>query len=272
MSEEEHDTADEAQRVTVERRGHVLLFGLNRADKMNAVDQAMVGQLNAAYTLLETEDEFRCGVLFAHGPNFTSGLNLAYFAERWERGENPFAPSEGQIDPWGLVGRPRRKPVVCAVQGRCYTLGIELLLAADVRIGAEGTRFAQLEVQRGIYPVGGATLRFAQEVGWGNAMRWLLTGDEYGAAEALRIGLLQEVVPLGEQLERALAIADRIAAAAPVGVRATRDSARQTLEEGYQAALRRMIPDLAHMLRTTQDAKEGVRSFIERRAAVFSGP
>jgi enoyl-CoA hydratase len=262
---------DEAQRVTVERRGHVLLLGLNRADKANAFDQAMVDQLGAAYTVLETEDALRCGVLFAHGPHFTAGLNLAYFAEHWEKGENPFAPSEGQVDPWGLVGRPRRKPVVCAVHGRCYTLGIELLLAADVRIGAEGTRFAQLEVQRGIYPVGGATLRFAQEVGWGNAMRWLLTGDEYDAAEALRIGLVQEVVPPGKQLDRALAIAERISVAAPAGVRAIRDSARQALEEGYQAALGRMLPHLTHILRTTQDSQEGVLSFIERRAAVFTG-
>jgi enoyl-CoA hydratase/carnithine racemase len=128
-----------------------------------------------------------------------------------------------------------------------------------------------LEVQRGIYPVGGATLRFAQEVGWGNAMRWLLTGDEYDAAEALRIGLLQEVVPLGKQLDRALAIAERISVAAPAGVRAIRDSARQALEEGYQAALQRVLPHLTQMLRTTQDSQEGVRSFIERRAAVFIG-
>src|SRR3984885_13624400 len=84
-------------------------------------------------------------------------------------------------------------PLVAAAHGWCMTLGIELLLAADVRIAATGTRFAQLEVQRGIYPFGGATLRLPREAGWGNAMRWLLTGDEFDAAEAHRIGLVQQV-------------------------------------------------------------------------------
>ena len=79
------------------------------------------------------------------------------------------------------------------MQGWCLTLGIELLLAADIRIAAAGTRFAQLEVQRGIYPFGGATIRLPRHTGWGNAMRWLLTGDEFDADEALRIGLVQEV-------------------------------------------------------------------------------
>lgn len=263
--------SEERKRVTVERQGPLLMIGLNRPKKYNAFDQQMVEELNAAYTELEGEEGLRCGVLYAHGDNFTAGLDLAYFSERWSEGANPFAPEEGRIDAWGLVGAPRRKPVVCAAQGRCYTLGIELLLAADVRVVAAGTRFAQLEVQRGIYPVGGATLRFAQEVGWGNAMRWLLTGDEYGAEEALRIGLVQEVVPEGEQRDRAVAIAERIAEAAPLGVYLTRDNARRRLEEGYAAALKRMVPDLTDLLRSSEDAKEGVQSFRERRKAVFTG-
>ena len=107
------------------------------------------------------------------------------------------------------------------------TLGIELLLAADIRIAAAGTRFTQLEVQRGIYPFGGATIRLPAIAGWGNAMRWLLTGDEFDAAEAHRIGLVQEVADdaaaaLARAREIAQTIADR---AAPLGVRATLASA-----------------------------------------------
>src|SRR4051812_50050127 len=99
------------------------------------------------------------------------------------------------------------------------TLGIEVLLAADIRIASADTRFAQLEVQRGIYPFGGATTRLPREAGWGNAMRWLLTGDEFDAAEALRIGLGQEVVAPGDHLDPALGLAERIAnRAAPPGV------------------------------------------------------
>ena len=103
------------------------------------------------------------------------------------------------------------------------------MLACDVRVAARDTRFGQIEIKRGIYPVGGATLRMPRELGWGNAMRWLLTGDELGAEEALRIGLVQELVEPGEQLERALALGERIAAQAPLGVRATLASARLAL-------------------------------------------
>lgn len=114
-----------------------------------------------------------------------------------------------------------------AVQGLCFTLGIELILAADIAVAAEGTRFAQIEIKRGIFPFGGATLRFHQRAGWGNAMRWLLTGDEFDAREAWRMGLVQEVVEPGRQHERALAIAETVARQAPLGVQATLASARQ---------------------------------------------
>ena len=124
------------------------------------------------------------------------------------------------------------------------TLGIELLLAADIRIAATGTRFTQLEVQRGIYPFGGATIRLPREAGWGNAMRWLLTGDEFDAAEAHRIGLVQEVADdaaaaLARAREIAHTIADR---AAPLGVRATLASAPPGPRAGEAAAIERLRP------------------------------
>ena len=95
----------------------------------------------------------------------------------------------GSIDPLSLRPPIRTKPLVCAVQGICFTLGIELMLAADIVIAADDCRFAQIEVKRGIMPTGGATVRMVERAGWGNAQRYLLTGDEFGAAEALRLGL-----------------------------------------------------------------------------------
>src|SRR6202011_3363484 len=115
-------------------------------------------------------------------------------------------PDDGR-DPWRLDGA-WTTPLIAVAHGWCMTLGIELLLAADIRIAAAGTRFTQLEVQRGIYPFGGATIRLPREAGWGNAMRWLLTGDEFDAAEAHRIGLVQEVTEPGKELERAVALAE----------------------------------------------------------------
>src|SRR5262249_20052163 len=193
--------------ITRERRGSVLLIGVNRVAKRNAFDLAMLNDLARAYGEMERDDEVRCGVLFAHGEHFTGGLDLAQVAPALLQGET-LAPPEGGIDPFGLHGAPRTKPLVCAIQGICLTLGIELALAADIRIATADARFAQIEIKRGIYPFGGATIRFSREVGWGNAMRYLLTGDEFGAEEALRIGLVQEVVPVGQQLTRAIALGE----------------------------------------------------------------
>lgn len=126
-------------------------------------------------------------------------------------------------------------------------------------------------MRRGIYPFGGATIRFPHEAGWGNAMRWLLTGDEFDTAEALRIGLVQEVVEPGAQVDRAVELARRIADdAAPLGVRATLASARRALDDGPRAAAARLTTDVATLF-TSQDAAEGVQSFVERRPARFQG-
>jgi enoyl-CoA hydratase len=260
MSNENH--------ITTERRGHIFLVGLNRVAKRNAFTPSMVEDLGRAYAELDRDEELRCGVLFAHGDHFTGGIDLAQFAPIMEQGGRQ-TPADA-LDPLGVTGPRLSKPLVCAVQGWCLTIGIELMLAGDIRVAAADTRFSQLEVKRGIYPAGGATVRFVREAGWGNAMRYLLTGDEFGAEEALRMGLVQEVVPPGRQLERAIELANTIAAQAPLGVRATLASARLALDAGEPEALRRLAPDLVPIIQS-EDAREAVRAFVERRQAEFKG-
>jgi len=256
--------------ITTERRGHVLLIGLDRAAKRNAFTLAMLDQLALAIGALEDDPELRAGVLFAHGDHFTAGLDLADVSPRLEAdGELP-TPAGGR-QPWRLDGEPYTTPLVCAVQGWCLTIGIELMLGCDVRVAAADARFRQLEVQHGIYPFCGATLRMPREAGWGNAMRWLLTGDEFDAAEAHRIGLVQEVVPPGEQLERALAIAERIATvAAPLGVRETLLSAQAAIPAAEREAATGLQRAAVPLMRS-EDGAEGLASFLERRAARFAG-
>ncbi|HEU4726457.1 MAG TPA: crotonase/enoyl-CoA hydratase family protein [Kofleriaceae bacterium] len=253
--------------IHLERRGHVLLIGIDRVAKRNAFDLAMWDGLCRAYGELERDPEMRVGVVHAHGDHFTGGLDLPQWASMFASGK--FHIPEGGIDPVGLTSRVT-KPLVCAVQGICLTLGIELLLAADVRVAARSTRFAQIEVKRGIYPAGGATLRFPREVGWGNAMRWLLTGDEFDAAEAYRIGLVQEITEHGEQLARATALAEVIAAQAPLGVYATLASSRMALPSDEATAAARLRPDLAPLV-ASEDMQEGLRAFLERRPGRFRG-
>lgn len=255
--------------VTLERDGHVLVMGLNRPEKRNAFNVAMLADLSRAYALLEGDDDLRAGALIAHGEHFTAGLDLEDVAPYITAGRDPM-PEDGR-DPWRLDGA-WTKPVVAAAHGRCLTLGIELLLAADIRIAAADTRFAQMEVLRGIYPFGGATIRFPRQTGWGNGMRWLLTGDEFDAAEAHRIGLVQEVAPdaaaaAAKAREIAHTIADR---AAPLGVPATLASAQLARAEGDSAAVAALRPEVTRLFGTA-DAAEGVLSFVERRSARFRG-
>jgi enoyl-CoA hydratase/carnithine racemase len=255
--------------IEVEQRGHVLHVGLNRPEKRNAFTVDMLEELGRAHERLETEDELRAGVLYARGDHFTGGLDLAEVGPRLV-GEGLTWPEDAR-NPWRTDAEPWTKPVVAAVQGWCLTLGIELLLASDIRIASADTRFAQLEVQRGIYPFGGATTRLPREAGWGNAMRWLLTGDEFDAAEALRIGLVQEVTEPGKQVERAAELAERIATrSAPLGVRATLGAAQRAIREGEQAAAERLEDDVVALLQS-KDGAEGMRSFVERRPARFVG-
>jgi enoyl-CoA hydratase/carnithine racemase len=253
--------------ISLERRGHVLSIGLDRAAKRNAFDLPLWNGLCAAYGELDRDPELRVGVLHALGDHFTGGLDLPQWTGMFASGK--FAIPDGGVDPLGLTSRCT-KPIICAVQGICLTIGIELLLATDVRIAASTTRFAQIEIKRGIYPVGGATLRFPREVGWGNAMRWLLTGDEFDAAEAHRMGLVQEVVAPGEQRARATALAEVIAAQAPLGVYATLASSRHALPAAEATAAARLLPDLAPLL-ASDDMTEGLRAFVERRPGTFRG-
>ena len=257
-------------KVSVKENDHVLMIELTRSEKRNAFDFEMYRDLSLAYGELHHNSNLHCGLLFAQGDHFTAGLELNEWAPLFSKGRFPDLP-ENSIDPLGLDEENRLcKPMVIAVQGLCLTIGIELLLATDIRVAASNTRFSQLEIKRGLYPVGGGTIRLMQEVGWGNAMRYLLTGDEITAQEALRIGLVQELTEPGKQIDRALDIATTISKQAPLGVRATLASARLARTQGEKPAFARLLPDLIPIMES-EDFKEGIQSFIERREAKFKG-
>ena len=260
--------SDEKPRVTSQREGRVFHVVLDRADKMNAFDVRMLRELAEAITEYEADESLWCAVLYANGDNFTAGLDLAEVGPAIKEGAALFP--QGTVDPLNLRGPARKKPLIMAVQGWCLTIGIELLLAADIRLAAAGTRFGQIEINRGIFPFGGATIRLPEVAGWGNAMRWLLTGDRFDAAEALRIGLVQQVVAPEQLHELAIEIAHTVAKRAPLGVQATIRSARTAQYDGPAAATRELLV-IARELMDTEDAAEGVRSFLERREGEFKG-
>ena len=185
--------------VLVSTNGHIRHLQLNRAEKMNAANRQLLAELSLAYADADADAAVRVVVVSAVGPHFTAGLDLAdVLGTATESGLN-LTPTGG-IDPWGITTAPISKPVVVAVHGTCLTLGVELILASELAVADETTVFGQLEVTRGIMPFGGATTRFSQRVGWANASRYLLSGETFTAAEAHRIGLVNEVVPAGTQL------------------------------------------------------------------------
>src|SRR5699024_4285270 len=198
-------------RINYETDGYICLIGLNRADKRNAFDSHMIKQLSEALTRYENDENLRCALIYADGEHFTAGLDLMELQDKWDTGTFEF--SDNEIDPWGIGGKLRRKPVVVAVQGTCFTAGIELMLNSDVVIASDNCNFAQMEVQRGIMPFGGATVRFVAAAGWQKAMPYLLTGKNFDAQTADKLNLVSEVVSNGQEYERALTIAQEISKA-----------------------------------------------------------
>lgn len=257
-----------AGRVTREQRGDLFFIGLDRAGKRNAFDSALLTDLSLALGEYERHDEARCAVLFAHGEHFTAGLDLMELTPKLASGGFHY-PQEG-IDPWGVSGPRRTKPVVVAVQGTCWTAGIELMLNADIVVADTTARFAHLEVLRGISPAGGSTVRFTRAAGWADAMRYLLTGETFDAQQARGMRLLTEVVEPGQTLPRAIEYAQRIAKAAPLAVRATLQSAFLAQAACDEAAFSQLNAALLAQIKS-QDAREGVMAMLQKREPVFTG-
>ena len=255
-------------RITYEVQDYICLIGFNRADKRNAFDSHMIQQLSKALTSYENDNNLRCALIFAHGEHFTAGLDLMELQDKVDKGIFEF--KDDQIDPWGVGGRLRTKPVVVAIQGTCFTAGIELMLNSDVVIVSDNSNFAQMEVQRGIMPFGGATVRFVAAAGWQKAMPYLLTGKNFDAQTADKLGIVSEVVPNGDEYASALTIANEISTAAPLGVKGLLSSAQDAARNGASVALGNIhsyLPALFH----SEDAKKGAVAMVERRAAEFVG-
>ncbi len=253
-------------RVRHESAGRILKITIDNPAKRNAFVPEMMQQLSAALTLLDRDPELWAGVVCAEGAHFTAGLDMPKF---FGPGASAQPTPPENVDPFQLAN-VCRKPIVTAVQGVCFTIGIELMLAGDIVVAAEDARFCQMEAKRGIAPLAGAHFRMLTRAGWGDAMYHLLLCDEFGAAEAHRIGLVQEIVPVGQQLDRAMELAGLIAANAPLGIQATKRAARAFIAAG-EAAASAAIAEIRAAVLETEDAREGIRSFVERRPAVFRG-
>ena len=258
---------DEPGTVTMRTEGRIAVITVENEAKKNSYTPEMIEQLSAHLTAFDEDDELWAAVFCSAGEHTTAGLDMPKFF-------GPDATAKPQrddmVDPFGLGERRCRKPVIAVVQGITYTVGIEMMLAADIVVAADTARFQQLESRRGIAPLGGAHFRYLTRTGWGNVMYHLMLCEEFDAQRAREIGFVQEVVPYGRHVERALELAAKICENAPIGIRATKQAARTFIDTAEEAAIAE-IPRIRGQVFDTEDFGEGIKSFVERRPAEFRG-
>ncbi|MEV4919264.1 crotonase/enoyl-CoA hydratase family protein [Streptomyces tirandamycinicus] len=255
------------EHLTVRREGATLVLTLNRPESRNALSLPMLVGLYDAWLEADADDGVRSVVLTGAGGSFCAGMDLKALAGTGM--EAGGYRDRLKADPdlhWKAMLRHHRprKPVVAAVEGPCVAGGTEILQGTDIRVAGESAVFGLFEVRRGLFPIGGSTVRLQRQIPRTHALEMLLTGRPYTASEAQRIGLVGSVVPDGTALERALDIAGRINACGPLAVEAVKASVYETAEmtesEGLAAELSRGWP-----IFDTADAKEGARAFAEKR-------
>jgi len=252
--------------VRTERQERIFIVTLDRPEAMNSLDTEMFLELSAAWDEFERDDDLWVAVVTGAGDRaFCAGRDLVKSAadasEDWSQERH-----RARLTPDGIW-----KPTIAAVNGHCLAAGLALALACDLRIASENATFGTMAAKRGIVAGGGQTQRLARYIPFGKAMELLLTGDRIDAREAHRIGLVNEVVPLGEALPRAIELARRIAANGPLAVRAMK---RAAYEGGLEMPLReglRLEARLYAEIMRTEDAAEGQRAFAEKREPHFRG-
>ena len=256
---------------------HVALVTLDRSEKANSLDPAMLRELAAAWREIEADDEVRCAVLTGAGERvFCAGMDMVStipISQRLARGERVDEQDfEGlrSVATALLAGFDLRTPLVCAVNGHARAGGFDLMLASEIRYAVPHATFALEEVALGLYPTGNATVLLPRQIGWVHAHELLLSARPISAARAAEIGLIGRVVEPAELLSAAFETADAIAANAPLAVRETRRGVREVLgrplEEGY-----RLQEAIGRPLRKTEDAREAQRAFVEKREPRWRG-
>ncbi len=253
------------------RKGHVLLVTIDRQQAMNALDAEANREMSLIWDDFERDDDLRVAIITGAGERaFCAGADLKSLIPAQRE-----AVRDGKSDPWGFGGdlargRKMSKPIIAAVNGHCLAGGLEIALACDIRIGSPNATFGLAEVKWAIIPGAGGTQRLPRAVPLGHAVEMILTGDPVDADEALRIGLINRIVPQDQLLDSAMELAERIASRGPLAVRAARRAIFEGLGRDFEAgmALEELLFNEAIR---TEDAQEGPRAFAEKRPPKFKG-
>jgi enoyl-CoA hydratase len=255
----------------------VVTITMNRPDKRNAFNAEMLCRLCDAWDLIDGDPEIRAAILTGAGGDFSAGADLDRLVGAMMAGEPAADEFEQRIrDDLSLIYKGFLKeyrtttPLVAAVEGYCYAGGTEILQATDIRVAAEGARLGVTEVQRGLFPMGGSTVRLPRQIPYTVAMDLLLVGDPISARRAHEVGLVGHLAPDGQALERARELAGRIAANGPIAVRNIKAAvlAAECLPEP-DAYVREQ--ELGMEVMASEDAREGPRAFLEKRPPEYTG-
>jgi len=255
---------------TIEREGRVVIFTMNRPEKKNALSGDMLAGLVLGYEYIDENPDVRCAILTGAGGNFSSGADLVAMGQQSDDEKVQGVMARGNNPHWKALLRDYRlsKPLIAAVEGFAVAGGTEILQGTDIRVAGESATFGLFEVKRGLFPIGGSTVRLQRQIPRTHALEMLLTGRPYPAHEAAAIGLIGQVVPDGTALDKALEIAAQINDCGPLAVEAVKASVYATAEmtetEGLADELKRGWPVF-----DTADAKEGARAFAEKRPPVY---
>jgi len=258
----------------VERDGHLMTITLNRPARMNALSGAMLVRMYDAFVAASTDDDVRCILLTGAGGNFCSGADLKAMAGDAE-GSDPEIDVAARMaaDPelhWKALLRTYRptKPIIAAVEGVAIAGGTEILQATEIRVAGESARFGVSEARWSLYPMAGSAVRLRRQIPYTHAAEILLTGKHLSAREALEIGLVGHVVPDGQALAKARAIADVVCENGPLAVEAIVRTLHETDGLPEAAALAHEF-EYGWKVFQSEDAREGARAFKEKRKPVF---
>ena len=260
---------ESTEHLVYERRGMTAIVTMNRPEAKNALSLPMLVGMADAWAEIDGNDEIRCAILTGAGGTFCAGMDLKAMggpdAERYQH-----RMAEDPDLHWKALLRhaPLRKPLVAAVEGWAVAGGTEILQATDIRVAGAGAVFGVFEARRGLFPLGGSTVRLRRHIPYTVAMDLLLTAREMPADEALRVGLIGRVVPDGTALDHALEIAEMICANGPLAVEAIKRSVSETEGMSEQDGLAREL-EIGWPIFATDDAREGQKAFAEKRVPEF---
>ena len=264
------------EELLVEQDGHIVTITLNRPERLNAISRAMLSELSAKMVEADKDPDVRCIILTGAGRGFCSGLDLIDTSDRMDESGSVGGGSNRARQLFDLRDAPINvmwhtdTPIICAINGAAAGYGMDMTLLCDMRIMSENAKLAAVTAKRNVVPESGGTWLLPRLVGWAKAAELYYRGRTIDAQESLEIGIVNAVVPNDKLMETALEWAQDVADNAPVAVQTTKRMMRMGMEESYDTAVDHLMVHLSGLFQS-EDFKEGLQAFMEKRKPKFTG-